>query len=123
MNIALWIIQVLLGLQNIFVGFLHGYQIEKARARFSWPSRYSVGMLRFIGTSEILGGLGLILPMATGILPWLTPLAAIGIAIIQILALFMVHLPRKEYKAIPVNGTLLVLALIVAIGRWELFTI
>src|SRR6266511_710542 len=40
----------------------------------------------FTGIMEVLGAAGLILPMATGILPWLTPLAAVGLAIIVLMA-------------------------------------
>jgi len=36
---------------------------------------------------ELLGALGMFLPLLTGILPWLTALAAVGFAIIQILAI------------------------------------
>jgi len=32
---------------------------------------------------EILGGVGLVLPWATRVLPWLTPLAAAGLVIIM----------------------------------------
>jgi uncharacterized membrane protein YphA (DoxX/SURF4 family) len=40
----------------------------------------------FIGLTEVLGAAGLVLPMATGTLPWLTPLAAVGLAIIVLIA-------------------------------------
>jgi hypothetical protein len=99
---------------------LHGYQIEKVKAQLAWAKDAPVALLRFVGTSEILGAFGMILPMVTNILPWLTPLAGIGLAIIQFLALFTVHIPRKEYFAIPVNGVLMALSLFVAIGRWSL---
>jgi len=36
MNIALWIVQVLLAALFGFAGFLHGYQIEKAKAQLAW---------------------------------------------------------------------------------------
>ncbi len=121
MNIALWIVQGLLALMFAYAGFLHGYQIEKARAQLAWAKDTPVALLRFVGTAEILGALAIILPMVTNILPWLTPVAAIGLATIQFLALFTVHIPRKEYFAIPINGVLMALSLFVAIGRWPLF--
>ncbi len=121
MNLAVWVIQVLLAALFAFAGFLHGYQIEKAKAQLAWAKDMPVALLRLVGTSEILGALGMILPMATNILPWLTPLAGIGLAIIQFLALFTVHIPRKEYLAIPINGVLMALSLFVAVGRWPLF--
>jgi hypothetical protein len=40
--------------------------------------------LRFIGVTEVLGAIGLILPGLLGIRPGLTPLAAAGLVIIMI---------------------------------------
>lgn len=54
------------------------------------------GLTNFIGVAELLGGLGLLLLAAlTGILPWLTPLAATGLALIMILAAGF-HAMREE---------------------------
>lgn len=71
-------------------------------------------MIVFVGIVEILGAIGLILPWLLDIAPILTPLAAIGIAIIMVLAAIY-HGKRKE--SIVVNIIILVLALFVAIGR------
>jgi hypothetical protein len=70
----------------------------------------------------VLGALGLILPLVTGILPWLTVLAGIGLTLIQLLAIFKEHLPKKEYNAIPLNLILVALSIFVVIGRWTLFS-
>jgi DoxX-like protein len=74
-------------------------------------------LTRFIGICELLGGLGLLLPALTGILPWLTPLAATGLALIMILAIGF-HASRREWSAIGFNSVLLVLAAFVAYGRF-----
>ena len=71
---------------------------------------------RFIGVAEILAGVGLILPALTGILPWLTPLAAVALVIVMIGAVLF-HIPRKEYPNIVFNLILLALAAFVAYGR------
>ena len=47
----------------------------------TWVEGKSDGYVRFVGTSELLGALGLILPILTGILALLTPAAAIGLAL------------------------------------------
>jgi hypothetical protein len=60
--------------------------------------------------------------MVTGILPWLTPIAAIGLSLIQLLAIVTEHLPKKEYNIIPVNILLLGLAVFVVFGRWVSFS-
>jgi 4-hydroxybenzoate polyprenyltransferase len=88
----------------------------------TWAKDRSDGFIRFVGTSELLGALGVVLPLATGILPWLTPLAAIGLALIQVLAIGTEHLPKKEFKVLPVNLVLLALSLFIVIGRWSLIS-
>ena len=72
-------------------------------------------MVKAIGTLEILGALGLILPAVTGILPVLVPLAALGLAVTMIGAV-IVHLRRREPFIPPL--VLLALAAFVAIGRF-----
>jgi len=93
----------------------------KAKETLPWAKERSDGFVRFVGTSELLGALGLILPLITGILPWLTALAALGLALIQILAVFSIHLPKMEYNVILVNFVLLALSVFVIYGRWGLF--
>lgn len=122
MNIALWIIQVLLAGMYGMAGSMKTFQPAKVREnpQMTWAHDKQDGYIRFVGVTELLGALGLILPALTGILPWLTPLAAIGLALTQILAIFTVHLPKKEYQVIPVNVVLLVLAIVAAYGRLTL---
>lgn len=121
MNIVLWIVQVLLAAMFGMAGVMKTFQTSKAKEKLPWAKNRSDGFVRFVGTSELLGALGLILPLLTGILPWLTPLAAIGLILIQLLAIFTEHLPKKEYNIIPVNIVLIALAVFVVIGRWTLF--
>ena len=122
MNIALWIAQGLLAAMFLMEGVMKTFQTAKAKEQLPWAKNRSDGFVRFVGTSELLGALGLILPLATGILPRLTVLAAIGLIIIQLLAIFTEHLPKKEYNVIPVNVVLLALAAFVAFGRWPIFS-
>ena len=122
MNIALWIVQILLAVMYGMSGAMKTFQTAKAKGQFPWAKNRSDGFVRFVGTSELLGALGLILPLVTGILPWLTVFAAIGLTLIQLLAIFTEHLPKKEYNVIPVNLVLLALSVLVVIGRWVIFS-
>jgi uncharacterized membrane protein YphA (DoxX/SURF4 family) len=122
MNIALWIAQGLLAAMYGMAGIMKTFQIAKTKEQMSWARNRSDGFVRFVGISELLGALGLILPLATGILPWLTPVAAIGLALIQLLAIFTEHLPKKEYNIIPVNALLLAFSVFIIIGRWAFFS-
>ena len=122
MNIALWIAQGLLAAMYLMAGSMKTFMTPKAKETLPWAKERSDGFVRFVGTSELLGATGLILPLVTGILPWLTVLAAVGLSVIQILAIFAVHLPKKEYNVIPVNVVFLSMGIFVVIGRWTLFS-
>ncbi|MEF2246042.1 MULTISPECIES: DoxX family protein [unclassified Paenibacillus] len=117
MNIALWVIQIILGFMFIMAGSSKAFQYEKTKAKMPWVKEYGRGLVTFIGVSELLGGLGLIIPFATGIAPVLTPIAAIGLGIIMLLAAIF-HAKRKENQAIGMNIIILALAIVIAIGRW-----
>ena len=72
--------------------------------------------------TEVLGAAGLVLPMATGVLPWLTPLAAIGLASIVLMATGF-HLRADERVNALETGLWASIAAVVAIGRWDLVTL
>lgn len=118
MNVALWIIQIVLAAAFLIAGTTKVLTPkEKLRERMAWVDDFSQTSVRLIGTAEILGALGLILPAATGIAPILTPIAAVGLIIIMIGAA-ITHVRRQEPAIVPVNVVLLVLAAIVAWGRF-----
>ena len=117
MNIALWIIQVLLALLFLFAGamkFIMPVEEMTKQMPIALPGLF----VRFIGVCEVLGGLGLILPMLLRIKPWLTPIAAAGLVIIMIGAMAF-SLMIGITAAIPALVTGL-LATFVAYGRWRL---
>jgi hypothetical protein len=120
MGIALWVVQVLLAVAFLGAGGIKLSQPkEKLAKNMAWVEDFSQGTVRLIGTLEVLGAVGLVLPALTGVLPWLTPLAALGLVLLMIGAA-LTHLRRTEYGNIPVNAVLLVLAAFVAYGRFFL---
>lgn len=119
MNIALWIVQVLLAAAFLFAGINKAFRYEYAHATLPWVKDVPRGLTAFIGVAELLGGLGLLLPALTGILSWLTPLAATGLALVMLLAIGF-HATRKEWPAIGVNSVFLLLAAFVTYGRFVL---
>jgi len=119
MNIVLWILQILVGLMFGFHGVMMAFQHEQAKARpgMAYVGDLPSGLRNFIAVCEILGGLGVILPALTGILPWLTPLAAALLTIVMLLAAGY-HFQRKEYQNITFNLVLALMAAFVAYGRY-----
>lgn len=120
MNIALWIVQGLLAMVYLAAGGLKVVRPREqlvAAGNFDWMKDSSDAGVKAVGLVEILGALGVILPWLTGIAPILTPIAAIGLVVVQIVAL-RVHLSRREHRPLPANALLLLLAAFVALGRF-----
>ena len=117
LNIALWSVQGFLALFFLAAGApkLVGRGIEKWTGFSDLPRSQVI----FIGFAEVLGAAGLVLPMATGILPWMTPLAAVGLAIIVLMATGF-HLRADERLNAVETGLWASIAAAVAIGRWDL---
>ncbi len=119
-NIALWVVQVLLALVYLAAGGLKVVRPREqlvASGRFDWMKDTSDAAVLAVGAVEVLGALGLILPELTGIAPILTPIAAVGLVVVQVGAL-RVHLARDERQPLPANVILLLLAAFVAVGRF-----
>ncbi len=103
MNVVLWVVQVALGALFLFGGGMKLFAFDKYKKTTEARSHgkglgFSKEFLTFIGVCEIAGGLGLILPMALQIMPVLTPLAALGLAVIM-LGATVFHLRRKDSPA------------------------
>jgi hypothetical protein len=81
LNRALWTIQGLLAAVFLFAGGMKLVTPLPVLAQLSPLSPY---FLRFIGTAEVLGAIGLILPGLLRIMPVLTPVAGAGLVIIMI---------------------------------------
>jgi uncharacterized membrane protein YphA (DoxX/SURF4 family) len=118
MNVALWIVQGLLAFAFIAVGSMKLFAYEKYKKQSEKDGKAGItrGLATFIGISEIAGGLGVVLPMATNVAPWLSPWAAVGLATIMVLAIIF-HVRRHES---PVPALiLLLLAAFVVFGRFS----
>ena len=118
MNIALWIVQILLALAFVMAGTMKATQpAEKLASRMKWVNALRPQIVQLIGILEVLGAIGLILPAVTGIWPWLTPVAAIGLVLTMIGAMIL-HTRRGEFPNLSTNLVLLLLAAFVAVGRF-----
>lgn len=117
MNILLWIIQILLALLFLFAGvpkLIYAADVLQANAP-PGSIHFSNLFLKFIGVCEVLGALGLVLPGLFRTRRGLTPLAALGLAILMIGAVY-VSLPLGVAMAI-IPFVALLLCAFVAYGR------
>jgi uncharacterized membrane protein YphA (DoxX/SURF4 family) len=117
MNVALWIVQVLLALLFLWAGGIKLVMpIEEMMKQMPLP--LPGWFLRFTGVAEILGAIGLILPGLLRVRPGLTPLAAAGLVIIMIGAVVLTLMTGEVMMALfPLVAG--ILCAFVAYGRWR----
>lgn len=117
MNIVAWILQIVLAVAFVAAG---GMKLARPKpalvgAGMGWADDYTDTNVKLIGAIEVIGGIGLVVPWLTGIAPILTPLAAVGLALVMAGAV-VVHVRRKEAFIPPL--VLGVLSLVVAVLRF-----
>jgi len=117
MDTILWIAQVLLAILFLVFGVTHATRRESLREQVPWMWALPREGMLVIGILDILGAIGLILPAVTKIQPWLTPLAALCLAILMVFAIVF-HARRGELPNIALNAILGLLAAFVAWGRF-----
>jgi uncharacterized membrane protein YphA (DoxX/SURF4 family) len=112
-NIALWVAQGALAAIFLFAG---ASKFVMSAEEMTKDTDLPLWFFRFIGTCEVLGAIGLVLPWTLRIKSGLTPLAAAGLVIIMIGATVLTVATLGAAAAIfpCVVG---VLALTVAVGR------
>ena len=117
LHIILWVAQIILGGMFIMAGTMKSTQpIVDLSKSVPWTANVPSVLVRFIGVSELLGGIGLILPSLLRIKPILTPVAAIGILLIMVFAL-VYHIMNGETNVIGINLAFGVVAAFIAWGR------
>lgn len=114
LNIFLWILQGLLIMMFSMAGF---GKLSKTREQHiaggHITSEQSLVPIRILGILELLGCVALIVPWLFNFYPILTPVASGCFSIIMIAA-FVVHLRKKEYKMLPLLLAILATSVVVA---------
>jgi hypothetical protein len=121
MNVVVWIVSGVLAALYLMAGFtklVKSKQDLVAEPRMAWAGDFTSGQVKGIGAVEVAGALGLVLPWLTGVAPVLTPIAAVGLAVVQAGA-GVTHLRRGEKATLPVNVVLGLLAVFVAVVRFS----
>ena len=121
MKVVVWIIQVLVALAFLITGamkLMTPYEEMIANPQMAWANDFSAMQIKLISILEILGALGLIIPMFVGKLKMLVPISAIGLALIMVGAA-ITHIGREEPVMVPI--ILFVLAALTAWFRRDLF--
>jgi hypothetical protein len=121
MNVALWIVAGILATAYLVGG---GLKVIMPKDRIfatgtsaHWVEDFSSGAVKAIGTLEVLGALGLILPAVLDIAPVLVPVAAIGLGLIMVGAA-VTRTRRREFRLLVADLTYLAATVFVAVGRF-----
>jgi hypothetical protein len=114
MNVALWVLQVLLGVFFVFHAFV---MLRPSPGGMKYILEMSTPLRRFAGIAEGLAGLALVIPPLLHVLTWLAPLAAAGLVVLMLGAIVF-HIQRREYPNVGFNAVLGVLAGVIAWGRF-----
>jgi putative oxidoreductase len=117
LRFVLWLTQIVLAFVFGMAGWMKAtYPLDALAMYVPWSPHVPELLVRFIGTVEFLGAIGLILPSLTRIKPMLTPLAAALLSLTMIFAIGF-HLARGETHAIVLPLMLGTMGLFVAWGR------
>lgn len=120
MNLALWIAAGLLAAVSAGAGvnkLVTPREKLLENPMMGWASGFTQSQIRLVAVAELAGAIGVILPEAADVAPILTPLAACGLAALQLGAL-TTHTKRREWQVVALNLFLIALAAFVAVGRF-----
>lgn len=114
----IWTGQILLAAFFAYAGWTKLRKTPQAMAAmgWTWTSEAPTRLIRMIGLAEILGAIGIILPAALGILPWLTTAAAAGLTLLQ-LAAIVFHISRHEFSVLWLNAIIVSITVLVLAAR------
>ena len=118
LNIILWAAQILLALAFGFFGYMKATgPLDELSKMMGWIPSVSPIFVRSLGTLEILGAIGLILPSLLRIQPRLTSVAASCFVLLQLCAIALHAYRGETAQTIGLNIVLLGLSLFVFWGR------
>jgi uncharacterized membrane protein len=106
--IVKWFLVILFGMAGLMKMMTPKKKFEK---KMPWAKNYTEKQLHMIGLAELLGALGLILPVWLDFATWLMPLAALGLGIVALLAVKL-HVKLKE------NGSAVFAAIVAVLALW-----
>ncbi len=119
-NITLWILQGLMARAYLNAGYMKTFlPIDEIAPTIFWAPRLPELLVRFIGVSELLGAIGLILPTLLRIRPGFTTLAAAALSLVMFFA-NLYHIAKGEFFVLPMTGLFLFVLGFIAYGRWKL---
>lgn len=118
LNIILWVLQIFAAIVFLYSGVCKAIFPEMKLIALGQTGVEGLhpAFIKFIGISEIAGSVALIIPNYFDIIPWLTPLSALCLALIMPFAA-IIHYKRSEPGNVCTNIVLFIICILIAIGR------
>jgi hypothetical protein len=117
-NIILWICQGTVAATLLWAaGMKLLNPVSKLKNSWPWVAETPVFLVKFTGVTDMAGAVGLVCPMLFNFYPVLTPIAALCITVLMIIA-GIFHIRRGEGSQININIIFALLAGFIAWGRF-----
>jgi DoxX-like family len=118
-NVALWIVSIGMGLALTLAGAMKVVVSKKHLVLLGagWVEDFWSGTVRFVGFTELVGGLAIFLPALMVIPSRLAMTAGAAGLIVVVLGAAVVHARRRESGMIVLNFALLALTAVAILGR------
>jgi hypothetical protein len=119
MNILLWVLQIALAWLCIAGGAFQIFKIEDLQTTVASMRELPRALWAFLGAFGCVGGLALILPGATNVLPTITPIAAAALAVQSIL-ISALYIHYGDSSPLVYSVAMALMAAFIAYGRFAL---
>jgi len=117
MTIALWVAQGFAAFVFLLTGALKMVlPKEKLAEKMHWAATWPAGRIKLLGFAEIAGAIGLVLPTALHVVPVLTPIAAMCLAVLMLGA---IQTHRHLRESFTPSLVLVVVCVAIAAGRFH----
>ena len=115
MNIAIWVAQGFAALVFLVSGSLKVVMPkERLAEKMHWAATWPPDRIKLLGLAEVAGALGLVLPAALHVAPWLIPIAAVCLAFLM-LGATQTH--RRLHESFAPSLVLALVCVAIAAGR------
>lgn len=121
MEMALWIIQIILSIKLVTVSYTHSLRQSQPTMQeaIQKMGKFSPTLLTIVSACTFIGAAILVLAGVLGLSNWVISITAIIISIMLLFSIFF-HVKSRENPKIFVSVVLFVFAVFVAYGRWGL---
>jgi hypothetical protein len=120
MTSVLWALQILVALVFTITGTMKiAVPRERLAQKMHWADSWPRWRIKLLGAAELAGAAGLVFPVALGIVPMLTPIAAVCLALLMLGA---IQTHQRLGEGFLPAAVVAALSVAIAVGRFYQFS-